>query len=392
MVWIFGASIWSNWALLAAAVLVFIYDLRAKAWRQEQDKELRAARSRAEILDKELRRQRDIVDAFADGLNVAIFLADAKGNIQYCNRAALTMFGFESAVGRSILAVTLSNELEKLIVGAADTQMPKEAELTFSYPQPRIGLARTWPESEETGRVFLSIYDVTNLRKLERVRQDFVANVSHELRTPMTSIRAMAETLLEPDEDDELLRKKYLERVIKEVDRLTAIADDLLVLSKSEAELLNREECELVEICRSVLTEIESKAIAKGLTVRFEPDRAIPILADPQQIAQVAYNLFENAIKYSLEGEISVSVGYSDGFAVFEVIDQGIGIAQEHQQRIFERFYRVDKSRSRESGGTGLGLSIVKHIVESHNGTIAVESALNHGSRFTVRLPAIPPR
>lgn len=355
--------------------------------QQRNSRQIRATQT-AEItsLKSMLSQQQREIDALAEGLDNAIFVCDERAAILYANRRAKQFFRFENAEGRSILAVTLSHELERLVLGAREEGEPKSAELTFTYPDERVARAMAWPGKEGDAKVFMSLYEITDLRRLERVRQDFVANVSHELRTPLTIIRAMAETLL----DDATLGTKdyqYLEKIIAEVDRLSTISQDLLVLSVAESNPVRKQACNLAETFHQTVQQLKSKAEIKGLTIVYEGLEDLLVEANPSQMTQVALNLVENAINYSHTGAVEVYVGIDGTDAVASVKDSGVGIASEHQSRVFERFYRVDKARSRSTGGTGLGLSIVKHIVEAHGGTVSVDSALNVGSTFTIRLP-----
>ena len=225
------------------------------------------------------------------------------------------------------------------------------------------------------------------MRRLERIRQDFVSNVSHELRTPLTIIRAKAETLADDPDTDLATRTRYLQNITDEVDRLTYISADLLTLSTAESSKITKTETDLAAMLRSTVQKLEPKVKEKGLEISFEGPPSLMIQANETQMSQVALNLIDNAINYSTDGAVSVRLGRRGPDIEFEVTDTGIGIASDHLPRIFERFYRVDKGRSRATGGTGLGLAIVKHIVEAHGGRVMVESSLNQGSRFTVLLP-----
>ncbi len=329
--------------------------------------------------------QKAAVDAFADGLDAGIFVCDDRAHISYANTFAQQLFGFENPQGRSILAVTLSVELEQLVLRALEDESRVEAELAFSFPQERICRASAWRAPSGLNRIYLALVDITDIRRLERVRRDFVANVSHELRTPMTIIRSFSETML--DDDDPSVREKYLTRIINEVDRLTSITHDLLVLSTAESSLVRKGPCDIGEILRYAHNLLEPRASEKGLTLeRIAPDSMF-IEANSSQITQVIVNLLENAIKYTNEGGVIVKLQDEESGIRIDFTDTGVGIAAEHLPRLFERFYRVDKGRSRHLGGTGLGLSIVKHIVEAHGGRILVDSSLNQGSTFTIHLP-----
>lgn len=379
-------AIHAEWLLVAgAAVLTLACSILFREWRQiELDR--RDDVRRLKLLQIESRTQRGVVDALADGLEVGILICRAKSEIVYANRRACELFGFEDPRGRPIVAVTLSYELEKLVLAAESSGEAHTAELTFTYPESRVGRVKAWLAPD--GRALVTIVDLTELRHLERVRQDFVANVSHELRTPLSVIRAMAETLLEDPEADPALHDAYLGKIVREVDRLSLISNDLLILGAAESNPVRKQSCDVADVFRTSLSHLERKARQKGLEVAYEgPERCV-IPANATQISQVAANLIDNAINYTSEGKVTVSLEAGESEVRIKVSDTGIGIASEHLPRLWERFYRIDKARSRSTGGTGLGLSIVKHLVEAHGGTVSVESALNEGSTFIVELPA----
>lgn len=352
---------------------------------REHEEIVSQAEATVVALEGQLERQRNALSILTDGLQTAIFTCDTRPVIVHANRSAIEMFKFDDPAGRTVLAVTLSYELESLLGEVLRTGESRRRELTIGSPQERVVIADAWLEPGAE-RVFLSLYEITELRHLERVRTDFVANVSHELRTPLTTIRAMAETLSD-DASDEVLRDRFLAKIMSEVDRLSLIAQDLLVLSAAESNPVRKQACDLGEILGSVSQQLRRKAAEKGLTLTFSGPNHLLIEANPAQINQVAINLIDNAINYTTEGKVEVTLEARDDTAVFTVVDTGLGIPSEHVPRIFERFYRVDKGRSRATGGTGLGLSIVKHITEAHGGSVRVESSLNRGSSFTVELP-----
>lgn len=326
-----------------------------------------------------------VADDLAAGLDVAVFQLDERMAIEYANPAASTMFRFPDPVGRTLISVTLSHELDELVREAAASRSKQRREVSFAYPEGRTTIAQAWPALDATS-TFLTLYETTDLRRLERIRQDFVANVSHELRTPLTTIRAMAETLQE-EPDNRELSARYLDKIVGEVDRLSSIAEDLLILSAAESSPVRKHACEISAVFRAAVQLLQSKAKAKGLDLAYDGIPTLDIEANAAQMSQVAINLVDNAINYTAEGSIRVGLVQEGDAVVIEVVDTGIGIASEHLPRIFERFYRVDKGRSRATGGTGLGLSIVRNIVEAHGGQVSVESTLNKGSKFIVRLP-----
>src|SRR6202030_3672597 len=247
---------------------------------------------------------------------------------------------------------------------------------------------------DTTGAVVV-LHDITELRKLERVRRDFVANVSHEFRTPLTAIQGFAETLLAGAIDDSQNRTRFLEIILEHSRRLARLTEDLLVLSKMDAERLE------LEIRRLSVSQLIENCLGTGQRRRAEkdlrisvnlPQRLPDIAADRRRLAEVLQNLLDNAMQYTpAGGQIMVSAS-TDGVEVtFTVSDTGIGIPQADQPRIFERFYRVDVARSREARGTGLGLSISKHLVEVHGGRIWVESEVGQGSQFHFTVPIFDP-
>ena len=233
--------------------------------------------------------------------------------------------------------------------------------------------------------------DIIQLNKLQEIRKDFVANASHELRTPISSIRGFVETLLDGAYHDEEVSRKFLERTLSNVIRLENIVNDMLDLSKLEVrdKGLSLRYFDVGEHVRPILSDFEEPANKKGLELKFESSlpAEYKLFADPYQFEKAMTNLIENAVKYTENGYVKVSVEKVDKEVVVTVEDTGQGIKQEDLVRIFERFYRVDKGRSRQQGGSGLGLSIVKHVMEIHNGHVRVDSQLNKGSKFILTFP-----
>jgi two-component system phosphate regulon sensor histidine kinase PhoR len=243
----------------------------------------------------------------------------------------------------------------------------------------------------ETSGAVIVLHDITDLRKLERVRRDFVANVSHEFKTPLTAIQGFAETLLAGAIDDPQNRVRFLKIILDHSRRLAHLTDDLLELSKMDADRLDLEvdRLSVSQFVQSCIETTQRTAAEKDLRVSVDLKTSLPdIAADRRRLAEVLQNLLDNAVQYTPSGgRISVSAS-SDGDEVeFTVSDTGIGIPKVDQPRIFERFYRVDVARSREVGGTGLGLSIAKHLVEAHGGRIWVESEVGRGSQFHFTVP-----
>lgn len=370
----------------AGCLLLLIAGMRASAAQDELVSAKRQNEAQAAVLEQQQVTTAEAIDALAQGLEVAIFVCDLKGTIIYANPRSFEFFGLSKPFEQPILNATLSYELSRLVQQTAAGRKPQRTELTFTYPSQRTGIVTCWTESFNPKHVYVSVIDVTDLRRLERVRQDFVANVSHELRTPMTILRSMAETLLD-NPDDKAQRNKFLATIVAEIDRLSAISEDLLTLSAAEEPVKDLEIVDLAQLVKGSLNSQEEAANRRGLGFELEAKGPCPVLARPTDLSQIARNLVDNAIKYTQQGRVRVQVGCEGSEAVLRVSDTGLGIAAEHQERVFERFYRVDKGRSRESGGTGLGLSIVRHLVENFAGAVELESSLNRGSTFTVRIP-----
>jgi two-component system phosphate regulon sensor histidine kinase PhoR len=234
--------------------------------------------------------------------------------------------------------------------------------------------------------------DVTRLKALENIRRDFVANVSHELKTPITSIKGFLETLREGALKDPEHAERFLDIIIKHTDRLTAIVDDLLSLSRIERDAEKGEialqDLRIAEVLDAVSKACRKRAQLKNIKLECEADDTIVAQINATLLEQAIVNLVDNAIKYSEPDQTVIVRAEKIGDeVVIKVVDEGCGIPRDHLERIFERFYRVDKARSRKVGGTGLGLAIVKHIVSAHGGRITVESSVGRGSTFSIYLP-----
>ncbi len=314
----------------------------------------------------------------------AVLLADAEGRILLSNSVAASLFG--AASGSTLLAHTLSAELEDLYRTAIRRQACVEREVGLNQPASRTLYVRVTPVAD--GEWLLVLRDLTELRRLERVRRDFVANVSHELRTPLTSIKAMAETLLDGARTDEAVAGRFLQTIIRESDRLVRLSTDLLDLSRVEARDVEKAPIDLTPLVTDIASRLASQAEKADITLTNTIRLPLVVAADRDEMAQVLVNLLDNAIAYTPRGgAVTLSAQETPDAVTVSVSDTGIGILSHDIPRLFERFYRADKARSRASGGTGLGLSIVKHIVENHGGTVGVESEYNRGSVFSFTLP-----
>ena len=342
-----------------------------------------------------LAHERAQLGAMVAGMQEGVLAVDPKGRVVFCNRAVgrLLDVDAEIAEGQMLADLAPAPELHKLLEAAAENQTPGRRELTVSGRGGDIVMdARATPfEADEEGGVVVVLYDITNLRRLEQIRTDFVANVSHELKTPLTSIKGYVETLLSGAIHDERNNMRFLGKIEDQVNRLTNLVSDLLSLAQIEspAEAISLAPIDWVPLIQETVQRHEPAIAAKRLDFALElPDHPVRVQGDDEALIQILDNLLDNATKYTPEGgSISLRLSQRESRASLEVEDSGIGIPKGDFERIFERFYRVDKARSRELGGTGLGLSIVKHLVRGLRGEIRVESRVARGSLFTVLLP-----
>ena len=333
-----------------------------------------------------------------------VMVLDYRGHVWQINPALERMFGISrvEARGRPCAELFRHQQLNDLVTTILRSPAPYEDEIVLPLTGHclQIEASPAGGERESEACIVLVFHDITELRRLEKIRKDFVANVSHELRTPLTSIKGYVEALLDGAKDDPVASAKFLEIILKQSDRLNLIIEDLLELSKIESGRvsLKEEPLELRSVVDRTLSMIKPIADKKRHRLVTSVDPSLPPVAgDDGRLVQVLTNLLDNAIKYTPEGgtitvgaALAPSIGNAEplaGAIELTVTDTGIGIPEEDRPRVFERFYRVDKARSRELGGTGLGLAIVKHIVEGHGGQVWVEANHPQGSRFVVRLP-----
>lgn len=353
-------------------------------------------------LGQERNRLAAILQSMAEGVAVV----DAGERVAYCNEAFSALGGISPARsgGRPMLEVVRQPEILDLIrqaLGgkenlrgefAVGTVRPRVFAITVSpLPMPANGAAPSpSPEERPPGAVVV-LHEITELRRLEQVRKDFVANVSHELKTPLTSIRGFAETLLGGALEDPENNRHFVEIIRNHALRLSRLSDDLLKLSQIEAGKWEPEfePVALGPLIEAAVETVRPAARPKQLSLSVHCARELPLVrGDAGLLQEVLRNLLDNAVQYTpAGGKIEVAACEQEHYGVVTVSDTGIGIPQADQERIFERFYRVDASRSREPSSTGLGLAIAKHIVEAHGGTIGVESTVGQGSRFHFSIP-----
>ena len=331
--------------------------------------------------------------ALLDLSDSGIMVLDRDGVIIRANALAGKLLGVSTntPVGHTLLEVTLSQSLHKIALASREESSTLFMETRIPEPDGKVLAVKISPipiDSVPSDMLLIVARNVTDLRRLETIRRDFVANVSHELRTPLASIRAMAETLQQGALEDTQVASKFLDTIINESQRLARISEDLLILSQAESRAPTKEPFDMAKLLRKVVQRFQPQADRSGINLSLDCPAPLQAFGSQDQIEQVIVNLIDNALKYTSEGgEVQVSGGtQEDGINVC-VRDTGIGIMSKDLPRLFERFYRVDKARSRSSGGTGLGLSIVKHIVEAHGGKVTVDSEYNHGSIFSFTLP-----
>jgi two-component system phosphate regulon sensor histidine kinase PhoR len=379
----------------SAAIVLFIIQkqLRDQLLRAEQD-----ARNKVEDLQERFEgqalqfksQQETLFNSMIEGL----LLLDDNERIQLANRAFIQLFGISNDVrGKTVLEVLRQHELAEL-VGKVSAQKQ-----VLGYELKLGGLSERWlqinaacifdADGRKQGTIVV-FHDLTRLKQLERTREEFVANVSHELRTPLSLIKGYVETLLDGAKDNPEVETKFLQTIQRNSERLQFLIEDLLTISELESGRLkmNLQSIRLRSLVDRVLEDFKTQAESRGVVLRNDvPD--LTARADSDRLQQVLGNLVGNAIKYGRsEGHVGVTGRLSDGMLIeLCVRDDGPGIPPESLERVFERFYRVDKARSREQGGTGLGLSIVKHIVQSHGGKVWARSELGKGAAFYFTLP-----
>ena len=344
-------------------------------------------------------RQKNELTAVLSSMAEGVIAVDMDERIISINKAAARIFDNlpKNLLNKSIPEAIRIPDLQKFINKALSSKENIEEDITLYQRGERILYVHNTPLQDPDGQrrgVLVVMNDVTHLRKLENIRKDFAANVSHEIKTPLTAIKGFVETLRTGEGTDSKETNRFLAIIEKHVNRLTAIIEDLMKLSKIEqqdekSDILLKESS-IKRVISSAIQTCREKAKAKEIMIDFVCPEDISARLDSRLMAQAMVNLLDNAINYSSEkSDVKISVSLKDNEIMISVQDHGIGIPKENLSRLFERFYRVDKARSRELGGTGLGLAIVKHIVHAHGGRISVDSILGKGSTFTLHLPAL---
>jgi len=412
------------WTLLCAIVgsLIAIYFIRRRLlapWREMEDLVRQVGRgeqprtflidggsearrvsvaleeilSRQRNLDRQIGERVSGQKAILSAMQDALLVVDGQSRLALINPAFCELFGVDETVLGSPLLETLRDPAVQAIVSETLQQRrPNQRELVIGRREFEMSSVPMGADNGTVGGAVVLFHDITGLKRADAIRRDFVANVSHELRTPLSILRGYIETML----DDPKMPRSETARILEVMDqhskRLGLLANDLLTLAQLESgkSTLQASEVDLLRFFNDLVRDWEKKFAAKNLKAVVDvADDCPSVQADEARLREVFDNLLDNAVKYSkATGEIRLTGSSRDGFIVLSVGDDGIGISQEDLPRIFERFYRADKARSRELGGTGLGLSIVKHIAQLHGGRVEAESALGKGTTIHVILPA----
>ena len=367
---------------LAAAVVA------AVGWRRASSSSERSrqqASRAAAILQEErdgAREERRVRDLILSTMPAGVLLIGREGDVAYTNEAVGRLLSHMPASLEAVLPLALRTA----ILGSRERDEPTSVLVETGVPTRWL---RGTITPAAAGATLVVVEDVTRQRRLESVRRDFVANASHELKTPAATIQATAETLRRAAEDDPEAIPRFASQLEQEAVRLSRIVADLLDLSRLESGSTLDDAVSLAATAREEIQRLEGAARGAGVTLEVETAEVRQLTGSQRDIALLVRNLIDNAIRYSHEGgRVRVEVGASDDDVSIRVRDSGVGIPTRDIPRIFERFYRVDRARSRETGGTGLGLAIVKHVVENHSGRIEVESELGRGTTFLVTFPS----
>jgi two-component system phosphate regulon sensor histidine kinase PhoR len=354
--------------------------------------------SRLDRTIRTLTEERNLSAAILGSMVEGVAVVNAGERLVFANPGFASILGLDvpPVAGSSLLEVVRQTELIGAVRRVLAGEPRVESEIvTGTLRQHYFAATVASVRAGETSGAVIVLHDITDLRKLERIRRDFVANVSHEFRTPLTAIQGFAETLIGGAIDDPQNRGRFLAIILEHSRRLARLTEDLLRLSQMDAEQLELEirAVSVAQLIESCYETAQRRAADKGLTLSLNVPSQLPdVSADNRRLQEVLQNLLDNAIQYTLPGgKIVLSAETRGDEVIFTVADTGIGIPQADQPRIFERFYRVDVARSREAGGTGLGLSISKHLVEAHGGRIWVESEVGVGSKFHFAVPVFDP-
>jgi len=371
-------------------------------WKRRYD-EVRERLAEQTRRNASLQEQQQVTLGQADSQQQALFnsmvegvlLLDGDARVRLVNQALEQLFGLTGDIrGRTIMEALRLHELAELVsrVRVEGQVLGLELELPgLDQRSVQVNATALLDRAGNQQGMILVFHDLTRLKQLENTRQEFVANVSHELRTPLSMIKGYVETLIHGAKDDPNVATRFLQTIEKHADRLTYLIEDLLTISRLESGqiVMNIQKVDLRPLVDDVLNDLQSRAAEKKVNLENQAADDLVVRADAERIQQVLFNLVDNAIKYGrVEGRVWIKTRVApERMIEVSVCDNGPGIPPDSIDRVFERFYRVDKARSREQGGTGLGLSIVKHIVQSHGGEVWAESQLEQGTTFFFTLP-----
>jgi two-component system phosphate regulon sensor histidine kinase PhoR len=358
--------------------------------------ELSAMTTRLNDRLEELTEERDRAGQIVDALDDGVLLLDGAGRLLVANPAARSWFGLRDDLRPGLPAQRVLGvpQVSALAEQAAQARATVVGACTLVFPEPRTLAMRAFPLADRgpTGRIVVTMTDITQRRRLEVLRRDFVANASHELKTPVAAVRALADTLQTALPDDPEAGQRFADRIGREAERLEALVRDLLDLSRVERGTLDVEPVDLVGMVKEVVGGYADLAEERRIRLDTELRPGISMRGDRAQLGLLLSNLIDNALRYTpAGGTVCVRLDPAESRAVLQVADTGEGIPASELPRVFERFYRVDKARARQTGGTGLGLAIVRHVAEAHGGTVRVDSELARGTTFTVTLPLAGP-
>ncbi len=390
---------WPALTLFACAGIVF-----AHFWWKRRYEDVRAELREQRMQNASLQEQQQHARAQAQAEQQASFnsmvegvlLLDGQERVRLVNQALEQLFGLSGDMrGRTVMEALRLHELQELVHRVrAEGQV-----LGFEFEPPgfdnrcvQVNATALLDRNGQRQGMILLFHDLTRLKQLENTRKEFVANVSHELRTPLSMIKGYVETLIHGAKDDPHVATRFLQTIEKHADRLTYLIEDLLTISRLESGqiVMNIQNVDLRPVTNDVVNDLKSRADEKNIALENQVPAEMMVQADADRIQQVLFNLVDNAIKYGrTDGHVWIGARALDDQSIeVSVRDNGPGIPPDAIERVFERFYRVDKARSREQGGTGLGLSIVKHIVQSHGGEAWAKSEAGHGATFLFTLPS----
>lgn len=384
----------AGWTALLT-VLAVIIGMAARLFlsRETADVEMQLAHVEPPAPRTLTRPSADLFESVLGTMIDGVVVANASLSLLYVNRAARSLLdlGDRPVAGKLLTEVSRSAPLQDVIETAFRTKAHQRTELQLTRQKLTLAVSAAPLNLDPAGGILVVLHDVTELRRLERMRREFVSNVSHELKTPLTSIQAYADTLHSGGLEDEANRRSFVERIQEQAERLQLLILDLLRLARIEADDVAFEirSVDVGEVVADCIEDRKDFATAKGLTlVMTPPPRPVIAIAEAEGLRTILSNLIENGTNYTPPGgRVEVEWGVINDKVRIAVVDTGVGIPREHQARVFERFYRVDRARSRALGGTGLGLSIVKHLVQAFGGRVDLESEQGKGSCFLVWLP-----